>query len=176
MAFLVGVIRPQGSPDGVGHTSKVCEHIGRRNAQDAVTFACKPAIPESVPSDLIVVRVLTTIDFDHQATLETDEIDNVSTNRMLPPKARAVDAAATQCSPQPTFRIAHIVAQVPRALVDHKRGYLTSARPVTPIRRVQRLSSAVARADGLVGAELSRGRVALPPQGGGKRPRIDLQE
>jgi hypothetical protein len=173
MALLVGVIQTQSSPDRVGHTSKVCEHIGRRDAQHAVAFACKPAIPERIPSDLIVLRVPTAIDLDHQTTLEADEIDNMSANRMLPTKARAVDPAPAEHPPQPTFGIACIVAQFSRALIGHERGYLMSARSVTPTRRVQRLSSAVACADGLAMAELSRGRVALPPQGGGKRATLD---
>jgi hypothetical protein len=58
-----------------------------------------------------------------------------------------------------------------RALVDHERSYLMSAQPVTPTRRVQRLSSAVACADGVSMAELSRGHLALPPQGEGDRMR-----
>ena len=96
MALLVGVTGPQSSPDRVRHTSKVCEHIGRRDTQDTVAFACKPAIPERIPSDLIVLRMLAAIDLDHQTALETDEIHNVSANRMLPTKARAVDPAAAE--------------------------------------------------------------------------------
>jgi hypothetical protein len=168
MALLVGVTGPQSSPDRVRHTSRVCEHIGRRDTQDTVGFACKPAIPERIPSDLIVLRMLAAIDLDHQTALETDEIHNVSANRLLPSKARAVDPAAAEHPPQPTFGIAHVVAQLPCARIGHERGYLTSARQVTPTRHVQRLSSAVAYGDGLVVAELSRGRVALPTQGGGK--------
>ncbi len=45
---------------------------------------------------------------------------------------------------------------------------LPSTRPVTPTRCVQRLRSAVACAGRSALADLSRGRIALPPQGGGR--------
>ena len=94
-------------------------------------------ISERIARDLIILCVLAAIDFDPQAALETDEIDYVSADRMLPPKARIVDPTPAERTPQPTFehhsRCCAVLALVrwPSARLSHV-GAVGHPHPTCP--------------------------------------------
>jgi hypothetical protein len=60
-------------------------------AQHRITVRLQPLRPCSVPRSLIVATVLVAIEFDDQLGGRTEEIDGVSTNRLLPAKPRAAE-------------------------------------------------------------------------------------
>ncbi len=59
--------------------------------------------------------MLTSIDFDHELSLETNEVQNERAERRLPPELDAAEASVTQQAPERVFRIGHLPAQKARA-------------------------------------------------------------
>ena len=54
--------------------------------------------------------VLTTIDLDRQLRLRTQEVDNVTVDRYLPPEAETLDLPCTQTPPQALLRLGQRLA------------------------------------------------------------------
>ena len=78
-------------------------------AQDAETLLGKPCIAQLVTRTL---GMLTAIGLDHQAKLNTAEIDDVRSDRHLPAKAVALDQPVAKRLPKPVLGIGHVGTQL----------------------------------------------------------------
>lgn len=132
MAFLVGVFCPQCSPDGIRNAREVREYLGGREPQNAKSLRTKPSIPDCVARDVVVGGVLAAIDLDDQATLETNEVNDIAPDRVLAPKARSFDTSPSQLTPESTLGITHRSAQFAGAFVSHTESYRTASRRNIP--------------------------------------------
>jgi hypothetical protein len=65
-------------------------------AQNAQTKFLQASRAFGIVREASRIGVLTTIQLDHQVRLETNEIHDVSADRMLSPKLKAVQLFATQ--------------------------------------------------------------------------------
>ena len=60
------------------------------------------------------ISMLTAIHFNYKLLLQTNEINNLRANRMLPPELMLTNAPVSQQLPQPQFRIRPGFSQLPR--------------------------------------------------------------
>jgi hypothetical protein len=56
--------------------------------------------------------MLTTIDLDHDTSLQASEVGDVRSNRNLPAKAVAFDLLTAQAEPEAYFSIGHLLAEL----------------------------------------------------------------
>jgi len=72
-------------------------------ANYAIPFRCKKTCSFGIACGLLCM--LPAIQFHYQLLFDTDEINDVWWNRMLPPKLESAEAAVFQLQPQPQFRV-----------------------------------------------------------------------
>src|ERR1700733_12512746 len=58
--------------------------------------------------------MLSTVEFDDQMSIRTEEVDNKSIDRKLSSEFPAAQAAITEAKPQPPLRVSLVTTQVPR--------------------------------------------------------------
>lgn len=80
-----------------------------RYTQDPIARCCEKGIFDSVNAGLAWIIVDLAIEFDHQPEFRAEEINNVVTDRNLPPKLQAEHAAVTEQYPG-SFLSARIIA------------------------------------------------------------------
>jgi hypothetical protein len=85
-----GRIRLQSARDDFQYAVHIVHDIVIPETEDTVVAVAQPLIANSVRR---IVCVLTTIDFNNQAPLATDEIDNIGTNRLLTDELAAANRA-----------------------------------------------------------------------------------
>ena len=71
--------------------------------------------------------MLATINFNDDATFETDKVCDIWADRMLPPESMAIDLTLTKMTPEMSLGVGHVAAQVTR---EHFLGAL--AHPACP--------------------------------------------
>ena len=62
----------------------------------------------------ISINMLTAIHFNYKLLLQTNEINNITANRMLPPELMLTNTPVSQQLPQPQFRIRPGFSQLSR--------------------------------------------------------------
>ncbi len=98
----------------------ICQHVIVPEPHDAIAFLREPCI-----ASFVVIRmngVLSTIHFDHQPDVKTREVDDVSSDRNLPPETVSIDLPVAEMSPQRLLRIGHRLAQATRVRIDQIRN------------------------------------------------------
>lgn len=75
------------------------------------TLVTQPSVSLFIMKRLF--SVLTAIEFDNQPFLQTYEINNVITQRLLSSKFKPIDLRQTQFSPKQAFAVCRILSQLP---------------------------------------------------------------
>jgi hypothetical protein len=90
-------------------------------AQDRKTAAFKHSIPLAITLPVILETVLRTVDLDNQPSVETSEVDDVSTQRNLSTKLPPALTITknTQMRPKLHLLWRHLFAQAARNFVRH---------------------------------------------------------
>jgi len=84
--------------------------------QDAESALFEPSRSTGVSVHLL--RVLSTIDFDHELGLQAYKIQDIETVRMLSPKSITLQLAPTQVHPKALLGFAHCFAKLPATLFE----------------------------------------------------------
>jgi hypothetical protein len=71
--------------------------------------------------------MLAAVDLDHEALFETNEVDDVCSDRMLPTKPDT-QLIVANAGPEDAFRIGCLCPQFPCAFIGHGEHYLPSDR------------------------------------------------
>ena len=79
----------------------VPHHVIVPVAQDAIVMIAKPLVTNGVA---FARRVLSAVDFNNQALLPADQIDDVRTNGFLTHELHSAKGAGSDTVPQPLFR------------------------------------------------------------------------
>jgi hypothetical protein len=77
-------------------------------AKDLKTSCTQPRVALPIPC---TVRMLTTIDLNHQRSIEACEVDDVAAERNLPLELVTCETMSAQPVPQAPFGVAHVAAQ-----------------------------------------------------------------
>ena len=88
--------RSQSITDGRENTLGLLQHLVVPEAEDCVAFALQPGSSPRVSFS----SVLPTVDFDDELPVEADEIDDVRTDRVLPPDLCADGHTVSQMLPE----------------------------------------------------------------------------
>ena len=104
-------VREKSSRQHFGH---VLQNFVVPIAQYTVTITHKDSRPRGIVSSLI--EVLTTIEFDDDLGLRTDEIDNVAGNGNPALKPKPFELSSAQVPPEQPLGIGACVAELPGAL------------------------------------------------------------
>jgi hypothetical protein len=86
------------------HSFEVRQHFVIPESQHHKIIGAEPAITARIAGRL---RVLTAIDLDDDASLETDEISNEGPERHLPAELEVGKPAIAQCEPKLALGIGH---------------------------------------------------------------------
>jgi hypothetical protein len=119
------------------HAFGVRQHLVIPEPEDPVTLLLQEMVALRF---LLRAGVLTAVDFDNQARVVANEIDNVTPERHLRAKSMSIDLARSQEPPHPSFRIGHIGSQGARSIVgaidrillhlrNRPRGVITPSQP-----------------------------------------------
>jgi hypothetical protein len=95
-------------------TLHVRQNIVVPKPQYAVALLPQPAIPRCVPRRL---RMLSAIDLDRQLCVQTDEINDETSDRVLAAELRA-QLLAAHATPEPALGVGQIAPQLPRVRYD----------------------------------------------------------
>ncbi len=93
--------------DATGNAVEVGEHVGRSNAQDAITLGCQPEIAALVMRVRLLMGLA--INFDNEFFTTSSEISNIDANRHLTAEFPAVQATRTQHVPKPGLWRRHLM-------------------------------------------------------------------
>jgi hypothetical protein len=99
--------------DPLHHARKICQNVIVPKAQHAMSTRFQKISSGKIRRALL--RVLSTIKLDHQATLHAAEIDNVRSYRMLTAKFSAAQLPISKAHPEFGFNISLLPAQLTRA-------------------------------------------------------------
>ena len=93
----------------VGH------HVVIVEAEYAVTPRCEERIAARIAAriafEMLVLEMLPAVDLNHEVCGMADKVDNVRTDRRLPPEACAVQPVRAYCAPNDPFCICRILSQ-----------------------------------------------------------------
>jgi hypothetical protein len=111
----------QRAPNGIGHPFPLQKHVRVPESQHFESLLAQPGV--AAPVVLLVARlvVLAAIEFEDDAAVETDEIDDVVPQRNLSPKLEAGKATAAEFAPHECLGFGLAVAEVfgATAMVGH---------------------------------------------------------
>jgi hypothetical protein len=118
---------------------QIAQHVVVPEAEDAISLIAKPFVSWGIPR---IGRVLTAVDFDHQAVFATDEIRDVWSDRLLPHKLEAVQTAIADGAPKARlgkrqFPAQHTGAANPSGIRSTHQTPLTrrASAPTSPRKR-----------------------------------------
>jgi hypothetical protein len=100
----------QGLVDRVENSVRVGEDVAIPEPQAPKTEGSQERVPMQVlrrPLD-----VLTTVKFNNEPGLETNEVADIDADGMLTPELVAIDLAATQATPKASFSLSKVFAKV----------------------------------------------------------------
>ena len=86
-------------------------------ANDYDAFICKPT-RAAIVGLLHLLGVLPAVHFDRQAEAGAIEINGEWSYRMLPPEMKTIELIAAKRTPQSSFSVGHIAAEISRACGD----------------------------------------------------------
>src|SRR5690606_38394101 len=116
-------------PDRFENGRPVPEQVRVPDAQHPEIVVMQPAVAPRVRS---AIRVLRTIQLDHQPRFEADEIRDEGTDRNLTAKLEAAEPPAAQDAPQDRFRPGLVLPQdFGEALHPLRRCNATIGRPLS---------------------------------------------
>jgi hypothetical protein len=101
----------QGGCDRFEHAVGIRKHVVVPETRDTVTLVDEPTLTYRVA---LIGRMLAAIDFDDQPQLATDEVDDITSDRILTDELFAFDLTGTQAVPQPLLSIGGVAAQSAR--------------------------------------------------------------
>jgi hypothetical protein len=105
--------------DRLERVVKVETHVSVPDAYDPEAFLLEPSRSLSVALFFCAVSVLTAIDLDDEPSLETDEIDDERSDRMLSAEPVAGKPLVPQLLPDDPLLLRGIAPELPRSLVCH---------------------------------------------------------
>jgi hypothetical protein len=76
-------------------------------SQDLESLASQQFIPTGIVSDLSIFGMPPAVEFDHQAAIETDEVEDVASERRLSPEVETFGSQLPQANPEADFGICH---------------------------------------------------------------------
>ena len=91
------------------HAFNVGEDIRSRNPADIHPLRSQPLIPERIPDRPVSATMSLAVDFDGEAKLGTEEVQNLAPCGMLPPELQSGWPFA-ELAPQQHFGQAHVTA------------------------------------------------------------------
>ena len=86
-------------------------------ANDHDAFVCKPT-RAAIVGLLHLLGVLPAVHFDRQAEAGAIEINGEWSYRMLPPEMKTIELIAAKCTPQSSFSVGHVAAEISRPRGD----------------------------------------------------------
>ncbi len=95
------------SMNGFENSLKFTQYLTVPESQHAKAIPCKRGIALLVGYG---IRMLSTIDFDHELPLDADKIQDICVVGMLTPELAAANLASSKRLPQPSFRIRRCIA------------------------------------------------------------------
>ncbi|SHL51087.1 hypothetical protein SAMN05444159_6072 [Bradyrhizobium lablabi] len=107
-----GALRKRGG-NAFKNARHISHHIVVPESQYAIVVIDKPLVPNRVAR---IVRVLSSIHLNSEATFTADQIDREWTDRLLPDKFVTVQAARAESIPESGFRFRGIPSQTSSAL------------------------------------------------------------
>ena len=104
------VLSKQGVFDARQDTVDIVEDVVVPESQDAKALAFQPSGAGLVPT--LLVRVLSAIQFDDKAFGETDEVDDIVSDRCLPPELTVLNLPASKAPPGPFLSFGEVLSEV----------------------------------------------------------------
>ncbi len=98
----------QRAPDRIGNRIPITEHVVIPKAHDTKSFSLKPCSAFRVV--LTVECVLPAVEFDNQSTVETNEVDDISSQRNLAAKLKLTETATAETPPNEAFCFRKVLA------------------------------------------------------------------
>jgi hypothetical protein len=90
------------------HTIHIAHDVVIPETQHAIIVLTKPPVSYNVA---LTFSMLPTIDFENQSLLSADEINNITSNRLLPHELVSADRVCSQPIPETQFSIRRIAAK-----------------------------------------------------------------
>ena len=81
------------------YSRQVTGDLGIPEADDTISFLLKPKLPFTIAFSSCVLVVVSAVEFDSEMRGRAKEIDDIGTDRSLPPKMRAVHRQFFQGAP-----------------------------------------------------------------------------
>jgi hypothetical protein len=103
----------QSAGDCLQYPVDVLHHVVVPEAQDAIVAFAKPLIANRVA---FARRVPPAIDFNDQASLATDKVDDIGTYGFLPNEFHSAERPRADAIPQPLFRNGGRATKAPRGI------------------------------------------------------------
>ena len=94
--------------DHLAHRIRLRQHLVVPEAQHVVAGGVQERIATPVSAR---TGVLAAVDFNHETCLQAGEVDDVGTDRYLPPEPVARELAHPQASPEQALGVGHVGAQ-----------------------------------------------------------------
>jgi hypothetical protein len=88
-----------GVVDDLPNAFWISQNVIVPKSQDAIAAQLEPACTFAVSNDGAAVRVLATVNFNHEFRARTEEVDNVGTDRLLAPERNTFHLLTTQNAP-----------------------------------------------------------------------------
>jgi hypothetical protein len=120
-----GALRKR-SGNGFENARHILHHIVVPEPQNSIVVIDKPLVPSRIAR---IVRMLSSIHLDNEATFAADQIDREWTDRLLPDKFVTVQAARAESIPESGFRFRGIPSQTSSALGFN---FISSSHVETP--------------------------------------------
>jgi hypothetical protein len=102
--------------DSCEHAVTIRHHVAVPKPQHAQSEPLQSVGPFAVVRSLTRDRVLPAVELDDQVRAAAKEIDDVSTDPMLPPKLPSGESVSTELSPQQRFGVGLVRAKSPRTV------------------------------------------------------------
>ena len=120
----MGAGRSERLPDRVNDALDIAKHIVVPEPQHAIAF-----LGQELTASVIGCRVcmLATINFNDDATFETDKVCDIWADRMLPPESMAIDLTLTKMTPEMSLGVGHVAAELAGEI-----AFLAFAHPCAP--------------------------------------------
>jgi hypothetical protein len=103
-------VGPERGGDDFDHGLRVVEHLVIPEAKHSVPLSLEPGCSHGIVGSLVIV--LASIDLDDESLLQTDEVHNVSTKRVLAAERASLELSLPQPAPQDSFGIGHVSAKL----------------------------------------------------------------
>ena len=125
----------EGCCNRIEDAHQIARNVIVPKSQNSVIVFRKPFVANNIAA---IVRVLTTIHLDNEATLSTNEVRNVRAHRLLPDEFMPVQPARAQAIPKHALRIRRGASQTPRTPCPEFVSTSHEATPPHPTRFARR--------------------------------------